>query len=329
MDRVELLDWIRALAIVLVVFGHAAPTIAPGGSVGVSVFFVLSGYLITAILLSDEVLTPRNVARFYLRRIARIYPMYVLQLAALLAAFWLIRSRHFEQFVSVLPRLLTFTGGYEDVFPVMGVAVLWTLHVEFWFYVTFPLLLWVAVASRQVTGVLAIGAAVSIAAKLGGLAVPTLLYYDHFLIGAGVCAAIKFNAVPRFLQHRQCVYLGLAMILLSAVVPYPGEWNFAWYAQSLMAALGTGAIIAGGQFEPPRGNRPSLAFIGRISYSMYLVHAIVLDVFPRITTNVPLYLGLVTAISAITYCTVEQPIIRLVHRHVRFRASPTLGATIG
>ena len=74
-ERIEYLDWLRALAAGLVVIGHARGSLMPGGAIGVSVFFVLSGYLITSIHLRDGMMSVPNIGRFIVRRLARIYPL--------------------------------------------------------------------------------------------------------------------------------------------------------------------------------------------------------------------------------------------------------------
>lgn len=280
LERVELLDWLRALAISLVVFGQAAPALAPGGAVGVSVFFVLSGYVIASLLLKEGMLASGNVGRFILRRIGRIYPMYVFQIVVLVGGLWLIKSRHFNDVLAVVPALLTFSQPLGNLLG-MGFAVLWTLAAEFWFYVSFPILLWASRGTRHLYAVLFVAAAASLWAKVADVPVPILLYYDHFLIGAFIYVFASRGSVPAFAQTRRMAFVGLAIILVMGVVPYQGQWNFAWYAQSLAAAIGSGITL--------------------------------------LAANTPIYIAVVLGVSTCTYFVSEQPMIRAVHKRVCFK----------
>jgi peptidoglycan/LPS O-acetylase OafA/YrhL len=318
MERVEYLDWLRALAISLVVLGHAARPMAPGGAVGVSVFFVLSGYLITFILLGDGILTVGNIGRFMVRRVARIYPMYLLQLVALGAGLTIVGSKHLDLFLHDLPGLLAFTAGASPGIPAYGVAVLWTLSAEFWFYVSFPVVLWAALASGRPVLSLCVVAAASVAAKMLGSGFPAILYYDHFIMGAIACLAVKNGRVATRLGDGRAPYAGVLAIVVVAAIPYPGSWNAAWYAQSLVAAAGTAVVIMALAVRAPTRSMPTVAFLGRISYSVYLVHALVLDARPQMASNVPLYIAVVLLISTSTYYLVERPFVRWAHRRVPF-----------
>src|SRR5215469_1062835 len=81
-------DGLRALAVLAVILFHAFPEILPGGFVGVDVFFVISGYLITQIILSDLEKQQFTLAKFYARRIRRIFPSLILVLIVSIAAAW-------------------------------------------------------------------------------------------------------------------------------------------------------------------------------------------------------------------------------------------------
>lgn len=320
-DRVEFLDWLRALAVLLVVLGHSIRPIAPGGAVGVSVFFVLSGYLIASILLRDGMMTFGNIAKFIVRRIGRIYPMYVVQIAAVFAFFWFYRNEHIELVRSAVPSLLTFQGG-PSAWLGYGFGVLWTLEVEFYFYLTFPFFLWFALATRNLFTCLALACTLSIAAKAFSFGGATLAYYDHFLIGSATVAAIRLDVVPAILKHRKGIFVGLALILAAAMVPATTNRDVFWYLQSLCAAVGTSIVIFSAHSNEPSFRIPSISFVGRISYSIYLVHAVVLDWYVKkyadLPSHIPLYIAVVLAISTVTYWLVEQPIIKLVHRFVKF-----------
>lgn len=316
-NRLEVLDWLRALAIIVVVLGHSNRPMAPGGAVGVSIFFALSGYLIASILLRDGIFTPRNLGVFLLRRVTRIYPMYLVSIASVCLFYYLTSIETLDKIFPNLFGILSFTGepagwvGY-------GFGVLWTLAVEFWFYLTFPLLLLVGIICRRILLVLSIATLFSIAAKLFQFGNHVLLYYDHFLIGALVFAAFKANSIPKWLQGQWILLAGTVLIAFAVIFPYPGARNLLWYTQSAFAAIGTALIILYSHLFQVRLTIPVLAFIGRISYSVYLMHAVLLDVFPRFPSNIPVYLIAVVLVSTFTYYFIEQPVIRWVHQRFNF-----------
>jgi peptidoglycan/LPS O-acetylase OafA/YrhL len=320
--RIEYLDWLRALAAALVLFGHSVNPIAPGGAIGVSVFFVLSGYLITSILLRDEMMRPANICKFVIKRFARIYPLYVVQIFTVDCVLALLDRGKLSAAVSALPGLLTFTQDAPGWFG-YGFAVLWTLAIEFWFYVTFPFLLAAALLTRRVIPCIILGIAVSLASKIFGFGGITLHYYDHFLLGSLCAAAIKFRAVPAFAKWPGLFAAGIALILLIAATPYPGDRGFLWFCQSLGAAVGAALVIIAGHVQPPSVSIPSLAFLGRISYSVYLMHAVVLDVI--VLTNPTLmatylwaFVAATLALSTFTYYAIERPFERKAHRVIRY-----------
>src|SRR5258708_30871417 len=127
-------DYIRALAALLVLFGHKGKM--PGGYIGVSIFFCLSGFLITRILIGLPELSLANLGKFIFRRWMRIFPLY---LAAIIATYFLMREFRpdsLETFRALIPGMLTFTSYPSNVG--FSAAVFWTLHAEFWFYIIFP-----------------------------------------------------------------------------------------------------------------------------------------------------------------------------------------------
>ncbi len=320
--RIEYLDWLRALAAGLVLFGHAVNQICPGGAIGVSVFFVLSGFLITSILLREGMLGLGNVARFIVRRLARIYPMYVFLIALVVAGFAVAhRISSLGTILQAVPGLLTFTEDPSE-WSGYGFAVLWTLSIEFWFYVTFPFVLWAATSIRQAIPCIFAAMVLSLAAKVFGFGGNTLHYYDHFLIGSLCAALIKYQAVPKLFERPHLFALGIGVILLVATTPYPGSRGLIWFCQSLTAAAATGVVILAGFANPPARKLPWAAFLGRISYSVYLMHAIIFDIFiylDGMARNIPLFLAIVIPVSTVTYYVIERPIERLAKLKVRYK----------
>ncbi|MET4721680.1 peptidoglycan/LPS O-acetylase OafA/YrhL [Bradyrhizobium japonicum] len=320
--RIEYLDWLRALAVSLVVFGHSARNLAPGGAIGVSVFFVLSGYLIASILLRDGMLRPLNIGKFILRRIARIWPMYAAVIFFMIVVTRWTNPAMNEAFTRNALDLLTFQGLIGE-WVGLTAGVLWTLYVEFWFYVSFPIFLFAAVHLRAVWPLLCIGIAASIYAKFAGYGQLEYLYYDHLLIGAAAAYAQKTQSLPSFIKHPGTTKIAVLTILaLGLLLPF---WhrNFIWWMQSLLVCCATAVAILAFDKRPPKVSLPALSYIGRISYSAYFIHAILLDLVFKSDDGrpgqIPLFLLLTVVLSSATYRFIEEPINRLAKRILPFR----------
>jgi peptidoglycan/LPS O-acetylase OafA/YrhL len=327
-SRIEYLDWLRALAAGLVLVGHYANPLVRGGAIGVSVFFVLSGYLITSILLRDGMFTAQNVAKFIVRRIARIYPLYVVQIALGVLVCGLFQRDKFSAAVDAVPGLLSFTSNPPEWLG-YGFGVLWTLGIEFWFYVSFPLLLWGATLTGRVVPWIVGGIALSLTAKAMNFGGETLAYYDQFLLGALCAIAIKSQRIPWFAFSPGCFVACILAILIIAQIPFPGWHTVLWYCQSLATAAVTALAILAGAARTPRLQLPLLAFFGRISYSVYLMHAVLLDVlvlglpwarkFPFFLVSIPLFVVATLAVSVVTYRFIERPFETAARKRIRYK----------
>lgn len=146
------IDGLRALAIIPVILFHAFPSLMPGGFVGVDIFFVISGFLISNILLEGLEKGTFSFAAFYRNRIRRLFPALLVLLAACLAAGWFLLlpdeyenlGKHMVGAVGYVENfVLRREAGYFDVRsqfkPLMH---LWSLGIEEQFYLTYPLFLW-------------------------------------------------------------------------------------------------------------------------------------------------------------------------------------------
>jgi peptidoglycan/LPS O-acetylase OafA/YrhL len=107
-SRSNFLDMLRAIAICFVVLGHNFHAVIPGSSIGVAVFFALSGYLITSIIIEEG--KNHSIVAFYVRRFTRIWPPYVFAIAVNLLRMYLAQDPHREEFLRALPGYLTFTS---------------------------------------------------------------------------------------------------------------------------------------------------------------------------------------------------------------------------
>lgn len=325
------IDGLRAVAVVSVIAYHAYPGILPGGYLGVDVFFVISGYLITQLILKDLHERRFSLAEFYRRRARRILPalLVVLAASALFGWFallsgelhWLGRSIAWSApFMAnvFFARAGGFGGYFDPVADVTPLIHLWSLGVEEQFYLVWPLLLLLAGRARAIRPTLWAVIALSLALSFwGGWLRPEESFYlptsrAWELASGGMLAALPSH---RIAMTGVMSAVGLALILLGAgwvipAVPVARLW-------ALLPALGAVLLIAAGSQAPV--NRYLLAhramvFVGRISYSLYLWHWPALS-FTRIVIGRPLTDAeataavLVATVAAYATCRlVEEPI---------------------
>jgi peptidoglycan/LPS O-acetylase OafA/YrhL len=320
-------DYIRAFAALLVLFCHKGKM--PGGAIGVSIFFCLSGFLITKILIGLPCASAPNIAKFVFRRFIRIFPLYCATLAAAMLLAWLYQPERLSKLIAGLPGLLTFTkipaeGGYAT-------AVAWSLHAEFWFYVCFPVVF--AITYKRGLLPLAIVAliSVSIVVKIfGGLAETwpiasgqwlTIAYLDQLMYGA-ICAVLveKRSAIVGLFSSKLWFWGPLCANLMMAKLAPLNHWHLEMSAAALLCAV---AILHHEASKQTLDNN-FIAWLGRISFSLYLVHAVVLDYLPYEKLpdilDTPSFLVVVLTLSFFTERLVERPGIRLGHSIARFGA---------
>ena len=290
------IDGLRGLAILLVVVYHALPNLRTGGFVGVDVFFVISGYLITQLVLSGLQARTFSLAEFYRRRVRRILPALLVVLTACCIVSWyLLLPGELQWFGQSLSRCAAFlaniffatTRGYfaraEESFPLLH---LWSLGVEEQFYLVWPMLLMLAAKYGITQRFLVIAILTSLAISIwGAWYSPAKFFYFPVSRGwelavGGLLAARHFGAsrmpivdTPRDLIMHISSFAGLALIIAGGVfwspdTPIPGIW-------SALPTVGAALLIAaGGQASVNRwflSSRPMI-FIGKISYPLYLWH---------------------------------------------------------
>lgn len=297
------IEGLRAIAVMMVLLYHAGVPGISGGFAGVDVFFVISGYLITGLLVREAERDGRiSIPRFYARRARRLLPAATLVLVATaLAAWWLLpRGRHLETGGEILG-----ATGYvvnwvlaarevdylaEDADPSL-VQHYWSLSVEEQFYVVWPLLiilvLWLARRlGARVRPLLVLTLALVTVASFVWSVVhtadsPQLAYFVTttrvWQLGAGAGLVLLTPALRRLSRPAAALlaWAGLAMIAATLVLvgpqtPWPGS-------AALLPTLGTAAVIAAGitsPHTPPArllSRRPML-FLGAVSYGLYLWH---------------------------------------------------------
>ncbi|MGY4329957.1 peptidoglycan/LPS O-acetylase OafA/YrhL [Bradyrhizobium sp. LB7.2] len=162
---VPALNGLRALAVLVVIFAHTSPSIFPGGHVGVDLFFVLSGFLITTILLKEFSTTGSiNIGRFYIRRALRLFPaLFSVVVFVLIHAWFTMDRTEFTGTLKDLATVATYMWNWRiavwlNPYGLGGNGMLthlWSLSVEEQFYIFWPLMLLVVLKLRASTPVLA------------------------------------------------------------------------------------------------------------------------------------------------------------------------------
>ncbi len=322
------IDGLRAIAVLAVVLFHAFPAALPGGFVGVDVFFVISGYLITGLILDDLGAGRFSVWRFYQRRIRRIFPALLLVLVACGAAgWWLLVSPEYQALgrhvasASVFASnftLLSESGYFDEAAVTKPLLHLWSLAIEEQFYVAWPLLLWLAIRTRLTALRLAIvGALASFALCVLQMSLePAAAFYEPLaraweLLAGAVLAVSARGPAPawwravagwRGLSWCGLVAIAVAATLFDARTPFPG-----WAA--LLPVLGSSAILAAGPGAPLNvrlGASRWLVGIGLVSYPLYLWHWPLLSLARIVaghTPGVPSRLLLVAGAGVLAWAT--------------------------
>lgn len=294
MDYRREVDGLRALAVLPVILFHAGFQSFSGGFVGVDTFFVISGYLITCILLAEQESGKFTIVNFYERRARRILPaLFVVMLACLPFAWFWLTPPHLKSFSQSLVAVSLFSSNilflltsnyFESATELKPLLHTWSLAVEEQYYVFFPIFLTLTwrLGKRWILIILAALALTSLAAaQWGSSAKPEATFYLlptrgwELLIGAFAAFYLRSNRRINFsrFSHELGSTLGLALLVYATFfytkqTPFPSLYT-------LTPALGAVLIIL---FANPKtmtgrllGSR-ILVGIGLISYSAYLWH---------------------------------------------------------
>lgn len=281
------IDGLRAVSVLGVLLFHVGATWLPGGFVGVDVFFVISGYLITGILAREGDAGTFRYATFYERRVRRIYPaLAVVLIATFIAGWFVLAPPQYRTF----GRTLVWTPLFASNFAFMGqtgyfdpdaatkpLLHTWSLGVEEQYYILFPLLLGMARRAgidrrRMIAAIVATSFAASVVSGAIGFDDGYFLLPMRFWeIGCG--ALLATSPLDRLSRGARAGLgaVGLGMVVFSMAwidesLPFPG-----WVAA--LPVVGAVGVIAAG--TGPAARLLSLApmtFVGRISYPAYLWH---------------------------------------------------------
>ncbi|MHB1930248.1 MAG: acyltransferase family protein [Acidimicrobiales bacterium] len=292
---------LRALAVLLVIADHAGVSGFGGGYVGVDVFFVISGYVITGLLLRETGKGVREgLVDFYCRRIRRIAPAATATLVGtVLAAGLLVGGRvspglpgdvRWASLFAANFRLIRTGSNYfiPGLQPSL-ITQFWSLAVEEQFYLVFPLLVFVVAAvagprRRRSTLVLAVGAGMAVSAWWSvhlSAAQPAVAYYSPFTrfwelgLGCLLAAVTAGRAPPRASVGAVLSAAGAGLLVVGLAVLHAGSTYPGWLAW--LPCGGAGLLLLGGSSGSRAGvsgllSLAPLVYLGDISYSLYLTH---------------------------------------------------------
>ncbi|MBF4162252.1 acyltransferase family protein [Nocardioides acrostichi] len=350
------IEGLRAIAVVLVALNHADVPGFGGGYIGVDVFFVLSGFLITGLLDDEADRTGRvSIGGFYARRVRRILPAASLVTVTTVAIAYLLggaslgnRTAADGAWASVFLANIHFAASGVDYFNRGGFGSplehYWSLGVEEQFYVVWPvLMLGIAVLTRYarqhrswlVAGVMTLICAVSLWFSVTYThSSPTAAYFSPFTraweLGIGALAAVTLRRRPPLTRHAPAIGAAVALAGLAAMAvaaftftsdtPFPSAW-------ALVPVLGTTTVVVAGILSPGHaiarvlGSAP-MRFVGLRSYGFYLWHLPFL-VLPALRWQVDLPMRIALLLAAfgaatVMYVALENPV-----RHSRVLARRT------
>lgn len=283
------IDGLRAVAVIPVILFHAGFGVFSGGYVGVDVFFVISGYLITTILINELEQGYLSIAGFYERRARRILPaLFVVMLACLPFAYmWMLPSQ-LKDFTQSLVAVVTFSsnilfwkeeGYFAAAAELKPLLHTWSLAVEEQYYLLFPvflLLSWRFGRKRVFWTVVAVAAVSLLMAEWGWRNKPSPNFYlaptrAWELLAGSICAFLTVGGAQRSSNGLSAI--GLVMIAFSifaydANTPFPSVY-------ALLPVVGTALIIlfaAQGTWVARLLSMRAFVGVGLISYSAYLWH---------------------------------------------------------
>ena len=339
------LDGIRAFAVLAVMVGHAAQIsgwrIGAGGGIGVFVFFVLSGFLITALLIEERDRTGTNrLGKFYARRALRLLPALVVVLAFCGLYRLLSSSQHAIDTAKAIPSAMFYYANFHRIgSEAMGaLAHTWSLAVEEQFYLLWPIVVIAigALARPRVwkQWVLVVALAGAVASQIERLALWDHASQQRLSVAPdtaadgllwGCATALVLYIVSDAGRQRMANVARLlvvpgVLILLVWIVWLPGgEGGVVRYGQ-LLVALASASVIAfivlapAGPLHRFLSTRPAIE-IGRRSYGLYLWHWVVLTIALSeglgAKPAVLLEFTLTFVIAWLSFALVEQPFLRL------------------
>lgn len=333
------IDGLRAIAVLSVILFHINPLLLPGGFVGVDIFFVISGYLISLHIYKELENGQFSLAEFYRRRIKRIAPamLVVLGITVILAQFILLPEDAEKVAESGLWSLASMANVYFWLFQdtsyfaaasnELPLLHLWSLGVEEQFYIFWPLLLMLVYRSANkpvfALSILVIALLSFVLGETYFAQNPSFVYYmlptraGELLVGALVALAINKNIPAQLsLLYRSLLASAGVTLLVASFVLLSEESVFPGY-QAIPPTMGVALLIFVGHYgknwTSPFLTLVPMQWVGLISYSAYLWHWPILAFYRYGQFDIHLLSGSVILTSTLllawlTYKYVEQPL---------------------
>lgn len=336
-EHLPALDGLRAVAVMVVMCSHSTIGYIPG-DLGVSAFFVLSGFLITWLLLREQAATGHvALSRFYARRTLRIFPAYYAFLLFSLSADSVLGT---PWSLGLTAAAFFYGMNYYNAFldhPGTSLAHCWSLAVEEQFYLLWPWIFrFMAPRGRR-----------ALALTLTGLACGVLMWRSWLFLGLEVGTAYVYNAFDtRFDNLAVGCLLALAMtsprsrgiatqlarsqllpVATLALIWFSRTAGPAWHygpgfsVDALLLAVLVIQLIQLARTPLWRWlDHPVVRYVGRISYPMYLWHAWGFSAARQLDTvpasgRLAIGIALTTGVASLSYLLVEKPFLRIKHRY--------------
>jgi peptidoglycan/LPS O-acetylase OafA/YrhL len=350
------IDGLRAVAVLAVVAFHVSPTLFAGGFVGVDIFFVISGFLISTLIIENLATGRFSFRTFYVRRIRRIFPALVTLLLCVAVLGWfLLLPDELWQLAKHIAAGSAFVAnyaylnesGYFDADAVTKPLLhLWSLGIEEQFYIFWPLLLWLVWGRVNAFALVVSIGVVSFALNVIEYQVdPYIAFYSiqtrawELAVGASLaalpCAGETFVAHCRLLKTRvgeNCVSICGAVLIFGSVFMFSQAALFRGYYM-VFPTFGALLLIAAGEkasFNHRVLSNPMLVWVGLISYPLYLWHWPLISFAWIVEGHEPSRALRIAAVATsvflawLTYRFVEQP-IRYGIRRNRVATGPSPG----
>lgn len=336
------IDGLRAIAVLSVVCFHAFPSVMPGGFIGVDVFFVISGYLISSIIFSNLEHDTFSIIEFYIRRIKRIFPALLTVLVFCFVFGWFfLLPEEYKQFgkhvaggASFISNLLLWkeSGYFDSAAETKPLLHLWSLAIEEQFYIFWPLLLafvwqrkWNFITTTLVVAIatFAVNIILVNSKPIAAFYLPVPRFWE-LMIG-GLLAYFVLHRPEIIKPHKNIqsvvglVLLLAGLLLLNKDRAFPGWW-------ALLPTLGAFLLISAGSkawINKWLLSNRWMGWVGLISYPLYLWHWPLLAFVRFVEGPPPSNMILAMAVIAsfvlawLTLIFIEKPIRLGKHSHAK------------